>query len=391
MDVAIGTLAQMSLAAPQALLMAGAVTTLLCFEVPRRVADIRVADYGAKECARSAIAVLCRCAPEVIGFLVVLCMGAILRLRGDVYPPTDLVETEVWERIKVEWPILMGADTLLNLQAMIRLLVVLFVAYRADADRRSPLTGMAALLSLAGALVRGILSTKTDVYRLEGPLALGGDLPVACEVASIPFLAKFGLSEFKRSPITASLMVSGALWFASHHYLNLAKDASVDRLFLQAHVLEFLAAFAYLFRAICLMVDRDDEYAEGGGRRLGGKGPRRCGAFVGFMHILMTLQQAFSAYYFLTAFEPHPGLVGSGRPFCVLCGGNLLQLGAYLGATALFIGGCVDTEASANALPAAPAAPEVDQVDAPADALPDAPAAPEVHAVEEEYPKSMDL
>jgi hypothetical protein len=364
MDVAFGTIVHASTGAPQALLAAAGVTTLFCLEVPRRVADVRIGDIGVKQCAISAARVVCSCAPEVAGVLVILFMAVILRLRGDVNPPTDLLETEAWERIKTEWPILMGADTLLNLQAMIRLLVVLFFAYRAEVSRRSPLTGMAALLSLAGALVRGMLSTKTLMYRLEGPLALGGDLPVACEVASIPFLAAFGLGEFKRSPIAASVLISGALWFASHHYLNLAHDGSIDRLFVQAHVLEFLAAFAYLIRASCLMVD-PDAY-EGGGRRLGGKGAWRCSAFVGFMHILMTLQQAFSAYYFLTAFEPSPRLVGAGRPFCVLIWCNLLQLGAYLGATALFVGGCcIDTDASSNAVPAA---------------------APEVHAIEEDIP-----
>merc|ERR1712224_822958 len=66
-------------------------------------------------------------------------------------------------------------------------------------------------------------------------------------------------------------------------------------------------------------------------------------------HILMTLQQALSAYYFLTAFEPHPSLVGRGRPFCVLAGGNLLQLGAYLLAAALFVGGVTDVETQVNA------------------------------------------
>jgi hypothetical protein len=256
----------------------------------------------------------------------------------------------------------MGADTLLNLQAMIRLLVILFIAVRAELGGRSPITGMAALLSLAGMMARGMLSSKTAVYRLEGPLALGGDLPIACEVAMMPFLARFGLAELRRSPITASMLVGGALWFASHHYLNLAKDASIDRLFIQAHVLELFAAFAYLVRAICFMVDRD-EHAECGGRRLGGNGLRRCGAFVGFMHILMTLQQAFSAYYFLTAFEPDPRLVGAGRPFCVLCLGNLLQLGAYLGATGLFIGGCVDTESSQNTPPALSMQPELEPPD----------------------------
>merc|ERR1719262_1268053 len=109
-----------------------------------------------------------------MGFTVVLLLAAILRLRGDTEVMTDPAMVKVWEQIKAEWPILMGADTLLNLQAMLRLLVVLFVAYRADAGGRSPLTGLAALLSLAGALARGMLTTRSTMYRLEGPLALGG-------------------------------------------------------------------------------------------------------------------------------------------------------------------------------------------------------------------------
>jgi len=385
MDAAFGAVVHMSMGAPQALVGIAGVSALLFLEVPRRFAGTSIGTIGVKECVRGTANILCRCAPEVCGFLTILLIGLILRMRGDVETHATPVEAEIWETIKVEWPILMGADTLLNLQAMIRLLVVMFVAYRAQIGGRSPLTGMAALLMLAAALVRGMLSTRTDVYRLEGPLSLGGDLPVACELASVPFLANFGLGEFRRSPIAASAMVGGALWFASHHYLNLARDASIDRLFLQAHVLEFLAAFAYLARAFCLMVDRDED-VEGSGRRLGGKGGWRCGAFVGFMHILMTLQQAFSAYYFLTAFEPHPSLVGSGRPFCLLCGGNLLQLGAYLGATALFLGGCIDTETS----PAGVAEPEI--MDAPEENEPSpAQTVVDEKSDEDEEPKSEEL
>merc|ERR1719215_1600158 len=59
-------------------------------------------------------------------------------------------------------------------------------------------------------------------------------------------------------------------------------------------------------------------------------------ASAGFMHLVMPFQAALAAYYFLTAFEPHPSLVGSGRPFCLLVWANLLQLGAYLAAAALY-------------------------------------------------------
>lgn len=346
MDVAI---AQFGLSgAPQALLGAAAISAVLLNEVPLRVAGIRVADVGFKRCARSCASVLVRCAPEVLGFSVIMFLALLLRLRGDTEVFTDPASQQVWEQIKVEWPILMGADTLLNLQAMLRLLVLLFVAIRANATKRSPLTGMPALLMAAAAVTRGMLNARTMDYRLEGPLSLGGDLPAMCEMAGIPFYASLGMGELRRSPIKATLLVGGGIWFASHHYLNLAKDGSVDRLFLQAHVLEVFAALAYVVRTIWLTVgggSDPDSPDEDGGRRLVDKKPDwRGNAFIGFMHMLMTLQSALSAYYFLTAFEPHPSLVGRGRPFCVLCIGNLLSLGAFLLSAGLFAGGSVDIE-----------------------------------------------
>merc|ERR550537_1025065 len=94
-------------------------------------------------------------------------------------------------------------------------------------------------------------------YRLEGPLALRGDLPIACELAGVAFWASFGRAGLRRAPATAAAMVAGGMWFASHHYLNLAKDASTDRLFVQAHMLELLVSFAYVARSVLLMVGRD--------------------------------------------------------------------------------------------------------------------------------------
>merc|ERR1712232_456820 len=74
--------------------------------------------------------------------------------------------------------------------------------------------------------------------------------------------------------------------------------------------------------------------------------PGKRGASAGFMHLVMPFQAALAAYYFLTAFEPHPGLVGAGRPFCLLAWGNLLQLGAYIASAAFFIAGYFDADSS---------------------------------------------
>jgi hypothetical protein len=203
MEASLGQLGLASAASgmPQALLGIAAVSTFLCLEVPSRVTGIHIGDIGAKQCAKACAKIVWRCAPEVLGVSIVLFLALLLRLRGDTEIMTDPAEKQVWEQIKVEWPVLMGADTLLNLQAMLRLFMLLFVARRAQAGGRSPLTGMAALLSLMGILLRGMLNSRTDMYRLEGPLALGGDLPIFCELAMVPFLAAMGFGGLKRAPI----------------------------------------------------------------------------------------------------------------------------------------------------------------------------------------------
>jgi hypothetical protein len=91
--------------------------------------------------------------------------------------------------------------------------------------------------------------------------------------------------------------------------------------------------------------DIDDK---AGGHRLVQSRDWTSETFIGFMHILLAAQQALSAYYFMTAFDFDPRSVGSGRPFCVLCIGNLLQLGAYMLAAALFVGDCVDINSQIN-------------------------------------------
>mmetsp|Transcript_35215 Transcript_35215/g.63914 ORF Transcript_35215/g.63914 Transcript_35215/m.63914 type:complete len:396 (-) Transcript_35215:164-1351(-) len=335
-------------AVPQILLGTTAVFTVLCIELPR---SLGMVDMNASDVFKGCRRFLAYCAPEAFGLACVFILAVLLRLRGDMQVPTDPLEVEVWEEIKAEWPVLMGGDTLLNLQSMLRLLIFMSAAFRAglfngfsskqmvttSADQGngsvaalvSPLSGMGAALSLGGMLARTRLCTQASIYRLEGPLSMGGDLPMFCDLCSVPLLMALAFSALRPSsgsPVRTAAATAFALWVASRHYLNLAKDSSMDGLFTLTYVLEFLAALAFMGRA-----------AMSSGHEV--EGGQRGRAFVGFVHVLMAFQQALSAYYFLTAFEPSPNLVGSGRPFCVIIWSNLLAFGAYLCAAGLCLGG----------------------------------------------------
>merc|ERR1712130_976579 len=120
----------------------------------------------------------------------------------------------------------------------------------------------------------------------------------------------------------ATAWVGTTAWFASFHYLNLASNPDAYKLFTLAHALEFVAAIAFLINTIVV--------------HCGSRAVKGC-ASAGFMHLVMPVQAALGAYFFLTAFEPDAGLVGSGRPFCLLVWSNILQLGAYIIAAAFFI------------------------------------------------------
>jgi len=341
------------MSASQVAMMGATCFAILGCELPHRVAGLRPGSMTVREYAGGAAKLARRCAPEVIGVSACLTLAVLLRLRGDTDVYSDPMSQQVWEQIKKEWPILMGADTLLNLQTWLRLVVLMFVAARAEATKL-PLSGMAAALLLASMVARTSLAVQTSWYRLEGPLALGGDLPIACEVAMLPRLAMLSVEALRTSPVAASVVVSVTTWFASHHFLNLAQDPSVDRLFTAAHAFETVAACAYFLNTVMHYCSSKE------GDRSG------YSASAGFMHLVMPAQAALAAYYFLTAFEPSPNLVGSGRPFCLLCIGNLLQLGLYMISMALHLSGCFDSSEDSPAQ-REPMQVPVDSIDATTD------------------------
>jgi len=297
--------------------------TLLGFELPQRVAGLRSGSVSLKKYASGAATIAWRCAPEMIGVSACLVVGLALRLRGDV---DDALlrqqDPELWDQItKVEWPILCGPDTLLCFQTWLRIIALMFVAARCKIGESMPLAGMPAALFLSAMVARTTLAARTDQYRLEGPLALSGDLPIACEVAMLPRLAWLAVTAFRENPVTATTWIGVTAWFASFHYLNLAANPDADKLFILAHALEFVASMAFLCNTIITHC---------------GSQASKVGASTGFMHLVMPAQAALGAYFFLhfDAFETN---VGSGRPYCLLVWSNLLQLGAYLVSAAFFI------------------------------------------------------
>merc|ERR1719253_163249 len=257
-------------------------------------------------------------APETVGLVSCISVAAYLRVT---YVPEDGVNAEVWAEITRNWPILLTADTLLALQAMLRLLVLISSVLRRGSGPTA-LAQEAAVLLCGAALGRSLLAARGKSYFLDGPL--GGYLPVACEVLSVPLLGFLSRGICKQALAASVLTLFVAARIAQRNRLSLADgDAVADSLFVFAHIAELLAAFAYLSRTLLL-----DTGLVGSGK----------GAVaLRFAHFLMPLQQCMAAYYFVQAFEFSPGLVGAGHPFEILQVGGVTQLAAFACAALLYL------------------------------------------------------
>merc|ERR550532_1645060 len=111
----------------QALLSTALVFTVLLAELPRRFGCGGPADISPRALAKGSACVMVRNLPEVACLTMVTLAGLLLRLRGDPMRFTQPNDVAVWEQIKQEWPILMGADTLLGFQTMLRVCLLFTV------------------------------------------------------------------------------------------------------------------------------------------------------------------------------------------------------------------------------------------------------------------------
>lgn len=314
----------------------GFVVLVLLLEMQRRTGRNVTEDRAARTSVKK---LFLYCAPELVGVAVVAALAAIIRFRGDRSQLESQELDEVWSSIKNEYPILLTADTVLALQATLRLIVAISVVLRTGEcfSGPAPLSGEPAILLTLATLARAILVTRTSAYLLDGPF--GGLLPVACEVAAVPLLALLSLGTARKTLFSTCAAAGVALWFCSRNRLNLGEDEYGDSLFILAHTLELAAAFTYFARTLSIVCDSGQSSATA--------------AQASFVHVLLALQQAMPAYYFTVAFENTPELVGVGHPFEILQYGNIAAFGAFLGSLALQFA-ITETDGSAGAVPAGP-------------------------------------
>jgi len=318
---------------------------VLRVEIGRRLANMPQQSVGqSSACSSAYCKKLLGYAPETMGLLMCLGLAGALRMRASsdlaLFSGTsDAAHMVALAKIAREWPILLGADTLLSLQAMLRVCVLASSALRRGVGP-SLLTQESAIIACGAALGRVVLVAHSNVYMLDGPL--GGNLPVVFELMSLALLLILCRGIHLRTMMTSALTLGAAAWIASRNRLNLADDRLVDGLFIFATIAELLGAFAYLSRAVL-----SDIEAEGGNKD---------NVALRFAHIIMPVQACLSAYYFVQAFDFTPELIGAGHPFEILQWGCTAQVGAYAAAALLHWAESVE-EGSTNDIPRHAAVP----------------------------------
>mmetsp|Transcript_75029 Transcript_75029/g.160711 ORF Transcript_75029/g.160711 Transcript_75029/m.160711 type:complete len:358 (-) Transcript_75029:122-1195(-) len=260
-----------------------------------------------------------RYGPEVAGCAICAALAALLLLRDRESPM--LAEDQAWQEIRRQWPLLRTADSLLAIQAMLRLWLLLSAVLRpSDAGGvvdAAPLSGEPALFLFAASACRVALLMFSPGHSLEGPM--GGPTNLGFEVAALPILLKLGAGAVRHSPARSLVLVSAmyTAWLvASQHRLPLAEEPYFDTVFTLVQLLELLASVACLVRTAT--------------RTKASQGP-----FAHLAHAVLPLQQGLSLYFFLVAFEDSVEQVSTGRPIFVLCSSGAAQVGMLLLAGAL--------------------------------------------------------
>eukprot|EP00928_Gymnodinium_smaydae_P023907 TRINITY_DN19540_c0_g2_i1.p1 TRINITY_DN19540_c0_g2~~TRINITY_DN19540_c0_g2_i1.p1 ORF type:complete len:351 (-),score=86.07 TRINITY_DN19540_c0_g2_i1:64-1116(-) len=268
--------------------------------------------------------ILYHCAPEAFG--LVCCIAfATVRLAQPMALPSEAADKQVWESIMAEWPTLTCADTLLALQAMLRLAALLLAALRGEYSHSLVGREVAALHGFA-CLARVALFLRSSAYQLDGPL--GGWLPNVCDALSLctAVVLVLGRGGFRRLAVPLVLTFAILAKLCSRHRFKLARGDSVaDMLFMASFAFDFLGAAMYLVQGLLF------EATSSAASNLGTAASRL------FRHLLMAAQPGLAAYYFMYAFPRTAGIIGAGRPLEALLFGTLAAQALYLSAAVLHV------------------------------------------------------
>mmetsp|Transcript_125758 Transcript_125758/g.367514 ORF Transcript_125758/g.367514 Transcript_125758/m.367514 type:complete len:332 (-) Transcript_125758:71-1066(-) len=263
---------------------------------------------------------------EVAGLVACMALAAAMLLRGDTWVPTDPADAEAWNKIKAAWPLLTTADSLIALQAMLRVPPLASALLRPS--HSCPLAGGPALLGFGASACRVALLALSPYHRLDGPLS--GGLHASFEVAALAALLLLSRGAFqrRRQVFALAAVALTTAWVAYSHRLAFAEDSPrLDALLTLAELMELAAASLYLARTF-------------------GAAEQPHGGASGLLRAVLPVQQGLSMYYWLLAFEDEPGLSAAGQPLALMRVSSTAQVGMYLAAAVLHL--CLSAEASAS-------------------------------------------
>lgn len=269
-------------------------------------------------------------APELAGLAAcgVIAGSLIYRKEHNGLSPISAEDQEVWQDINTEWPVLMTADSLLGLQAMLRMVLLSSAALRSTDSSVSPFSSEPAFFFFLAAVCKITLLSLSplDVYHLDGPI--GGVLNLSLELLTVPllvFASRHVLSLGLRRLALCLAGILAAAFLSTCNRLALADPGAehLDVLFSLVRLLESLAALAFFVRTCSL-----------------GSGSGGC--FTSFAHALLPVQQCLGAYFMLAAWGGAPlqevhELVGAGSPFALLQATGIADVGFYLTSLVVFV------------------------------------------------------
>lgn len=256
-------------------------------------------------------------APEAAALLSCAVLAALLLQHGGYQASADAADQQIMMQLSKEWPLLRTADSLLALQAMLRLLLLASAALRRATTHgfdAAPLAGAPATLMLCACITRLVILMVCPDLGLDGPL---GGLPnTAFEMASLPLLMFLSHGNTFRMKSMLSIVVLAAVCLGVANHFALAEDAWFNGFFSSVYIIESAASIAFLISTVAT-----------------------CGAsknpMLDLLHVWLPLQQSLSFYYFLVAFEETPELIGAGQPFHLMNACGIVQVSAYIAAAAL--------------------------------------------------------